>query len=34
MENVFSAQIPKKTDPEEYDVVVLASGAGSKLAAN
>jgi pyruvate/2-oxoglutarate dehydrogenase complex dihydrolipoamide dehydrogenase (E3) component len=33
MENVTSAQLPKKTDPEEYDVVVLGSGAGSKLAA-
>jgi pyruvate/2-oxoglutarate dehydrogenase complex dihydrolipoamide dehydrogenase (E3) component len=33
MENVSSAQFPRKTDPEEYDVVVLGSGAGSKLAA-
>jgi hypothetical protein len=23
MENVSSAQLPEKTDPEEYDVVVL-----------
>jgi pyruvate/2-oxoglutarate dehydrogenase complex dihydrolipoamide dehydrogenase (E3) component len=33
MENVSSAQLPKKTDPEEYDLVVLGSGAGSKFAA-
>jgi pyruvate/2-oxoglutarate dehydrogenase complex dihydrolipoamide dehydrogenase (E3) component len=33
MENVSSAQLPKKTDPEEYDLVILGSGAGSKLAA-
>lgn len=33
MENVSSIQLAKKTDPEEYDVVVLGSGAGSKLAA-
>src|ERR1700731_1021367 len=33
MENVSSAQLPKKTDPEEYDLVVLGSGAGSKLTA-
>src|ERR1700731_4115650 len=33
MENVSSAQLPKKADPEEYDLVVLGSGAGSKLAA-
>jgi pyruvate/2-oxoglutarate dehydrogenase complex dihydrolipoamide dehydrogenase (E3) component len=33
MENISSAQPPQKTDPEEYDLVVLGSGAGSKLAA-
>jgi pyruvate/2-oxoglutarate dehydrogenase complex dihydrolipoamide dehydrogenase (E3) component len=33
MENVSSARPPRKTDPEEYDLVVLGSGAGSKLAA-
>jgi pyruvate/2-oxoglutarate dehydrogenase complex dihydrolipoamide dehydrogenase (E3) component len=33
MENVSSAQLPKKADPEEYDLVVLGSGAGSKLTA-
>jgi pyruvate/2-oxoglutarate dehydrogenase complex dihydrolipoamide dehydrogenase (E3) component len=32
-ENVHSAQLPKKTDPEEYDLVVLGSGTGSKVAA-
>jgi len=33
MENVYSAQLPKKAGPEEYDLVVLGSGAGSKLTA-
>src|ERR1700736_40453 len=33
MENISSARPPKKTDSEEYDLVVLGSGAGSKLAA-
>jgi pyruvate/2-oxoglutarate dehydrogenase complex dihydrolipoamide dehydrogenase (E3) component len=33
MENVRSAQLPKKPDPEEYDLVVLGSGTGSKIAA-
>ena len=33
MENGFSTQLPRKTDPEEYDLVVLGSGAGGKLAA-
>jgi pyruvate/2-oxoglutarate dehydrogenase complex dihydrolipoamide dehydrogenase (E3) component len=33
MENVSSVQLSKKTDPEEYDLVVLGSGAGSKLTA-
>jgi pyruvate/2-oxoglutarate dehydrogenase complex dihydrolipoamide dehydrogenase (E3) component len=33
MENVSSAQLTKKADPEEYDLVVLGSGAGSKLTA-
>jgi len=33
MESVRSAQLPKKTDPEEYDLVVLGSGTGPKIAA-
>ena len=33
MENISSARPFKKSDPEEYDLVVLGSGAGSKLAA-
>jgi pyruvate/2-oxoglutarate dehydrogenase complex dihydrolipoamide dehydrogenase (E3) component len=33
MESVRSAQLPKKTDPEDYDLVVLGSGTGSKIAA-
>jgi pyruvate/2-oxoglutarate dehydrogenase complex dihydrolipoamide dehydrogenase (E3) component len=33
MENVSSAQLPKKREPEEYDLVILGSGAGSKLTA-
>ena len=33
MESVRSAQLPKKRDPEEYDLVVLGSGTGSKVAA-
>ncbi len=33
MENVSAIRFAKKTDPKEYDVVVLGSGAGSKLAA-
>jgi len=33
MERLRSAQLPKKTDPEEYDLVVLGSGTGSKIAA-
>jgi pyruvate/2-oxoglutarate dehydrogenase complex dihydrolipoamide dehydrogenase (E3) component len=34
MENIASAQFsPKKVRPEEYDLVVLGSGAGSKLIA-
>ena len=33
MENVSSVQLSKKTDPEEYDLVVLGSGAGAKLTA-
>jgi pyruvate/2-oxoglutarate dehydrogenase complex dihydrolipoamide dehydrogenase (E3) component len=33
MESDFSAQLPKKVGPEEYDLVVLGSGAGSKLTA-
>jgi Pyridine nucleotide-disulphide oxidoreductase len=33
MENVSSTQLSKETDPEEYHLVVLGSGAGSKLTA-
>ena len=33
MENVSSAQLPKKTDPEEYDLVILGGGTGSTIAA-
>src|SRR5690348_3099665 len=33
MENISLTQLPKKSDPEEYDLVVLGSGAGGKLAA-
>jgi pyruvate/2-oxoglutarate dehydrogenase complex dihydrolipoamide dehydrogenase (E3) component len=33
MENVSVAQETKKSAPEEYDLVVLGSGAGSKLTA-
>jgi pyruvate/2-oxoglutarate dehydrogenase complex dihydrolipoamide dehydrogenase (E3) component len=33
MESISSAQIHKKMDPEEYDLAVLGSGPGSKLAA-
>jgi hypothetical protein len=33
MENVSPAELSKKADPEEYDLVVLGSGAGSKLTA-
>src|SRR5208282_4020116 len=33
MKNVSSTQIPETADPEEYDVVILGSGAGSKIAA-
>jgi pyruvate/2-oxoglutarate dehydrogenase complex dihydrolipoamide dehydrogenase (E3) component len=33
MESVSSTQLSKKTDPEEYDLVDLGSGAGSKLTA-
>src|SRR5437764_13629421 len=33
IENVSSAQLLRKTDPEEYDLVVLGSGAGGKVAA-
>jgi pyruvate/2-oxoglutarate dehydrogenase complex dihydrolipoamide dehydrogenase (E3) component len=32
-ESVRSAQLPKKTDTEEYDLVVLGFGTGSKVAA-
>src|SRR5215475_8654628 len=33
MKRVRSAKLPKKTDAEEYDLVVLGSGTGSKIAA-
>jgi pyruvate/2-oxoglutarate dehydrogenase complex dihydrolipoamide dehydrogenase (E3) component len=33
IEDVSTVQLPRKTDPEEYDLVVLGSGAGSKFAA-
>jgi pyruvate/2-oxoglutarate dehydrogenase complex dihydrolipoamide dehydrogenase (E3) component len=33
MENVSSAQLSKKTDPEEYDLVILGGGTGSTIAA-
>jgi pyruvate/2-oxoglutarate dehydrogenase complex dihydrolipoamide dehydrogenase (E3) component len=33
MENTSSAQLPKKTDPEEYDLVILGGGTGSTIAA-
>ena len=33
VENISSTRLPKKTEPEEYDLVVLGSGAGSKSAA-
>jgi pyruvate/2-oxoglutarate dehydrogenase complex dihydrolipoamide dehydrogenase (E3) component len=32
-ERLRSAQLPNKADPEEYDLVVLGSGTGSKVAA-
>jgi pyruvate/2-oxoglutarate dehydrogenase complex dihydrolipoamide dehydrogenase (E3) component len=33
MNNVPSAQSSKKTDPEEYDLVILGGGTGSTIAA-
>src|SRR5262245_41852579 len=33
MENVSSAQLSKKTNPEEYDLVILGGGTGSTIAA-
>src|SRR6476660_7965370 len=33
MENVSSANLPKKTGPEEYDLVILGGGTGSTIAA-
>src|SRR5262245_21623308 len=33
VQDVGSAQLPKKTDPEKYDLVVLGGGTGSKVAA-
>jgi hypothetical protein len=32
-ESASSVQIPKKTQPEQYDLVVLGDGTGSTLAA-
>jgi hypothetical protein len=33
VENISSARLPKKTEPEEYDLVVLGSEAGSNCCA-
>lgn len=33
IENVSSARLPKMTAPEEYDLVILGSGTGSKFIA-
>jgi len=33
VESVSSAQIPKKSDPEEFDLVILGGGTGSTIAA-
>ena len=33
MKNISSARLSQKTDPEDYDLVVVGSGAASKLAA-
>src|ERR1700724_1510924 len=33
MENVSSAQLSRKMDPEEYDLVILGGGTGSTIAA-
>jgi len=33
MENVSSAKLSKKTDPEEYDLVIIGGGTGSTIAA-
>src|ERR1700746_1265501 len=33
MENVSSAQLSNKMDPEEYDLVILGGGTGSTIAA-
>jgi pyruvate/2-oxoglutarate dehydrogenase complex dihydrolipoamide dehydrogenase (E3) component len=33
MENVYSAKLSKKMDPEEYDLVILGGGTGSTIAA-
>src|SRR6266851_6085620 len=33
MENVSSAQLSKKLDPEEYDLVILGGGTGATIAA-
>src|SRR6201988_2238920 len=33
MEGVSSAQLPKKTDAEEFDLVILGGGTGSTIAA-
>ena len=33
MANISPAQLSKKTDPEEYDLVILGGGTGSTIAA-
>jgi pyruvate/2-oxoglutarate dehydrogenase complex dihydrolipoamide dehydrogenase (E3) component len=33
VETIFSAQSPEKTNPEEYDLVILGGGTGSTIAA-
>jgi pyruvate/2-oxoglutarate dehydrogenase complex dihydrolipoamide dehydrogenase (E3) component len=33
MQNVTSTPVPKKSDPEEYDLVILGGGTGSTIAA-
>src|SRR6202041_897525 len=33
LQGVSSAQVPKKTDPEEFDLVILGGGTGSTIAA-
>jgi hypothetical protein len=31
--NISSVKVPKKTQPEEFDLVILGGGAGSTIAA-